>query len=57
MTERFAGKVALIAGGTGALGRAVSLTFLEELARVVVTYRREKEFSAVKDAASIGGVR
>ncbi len=38
---RFAGKVALVAGGTGGLGRAVSLAFLDELARVVVTYRRE----------------
>jgi NAD(P)-dependent dehydrogenase (short-subunit alcohol dehydrogenase family) len=52
MAERFAGKVVLIAGGTGALGRAVSLAFLDELAHVAVTYRSEKEFAALKDAAS-----
>jgi NAD(P)-dependent dehydrogenase (short-subunit alcohol dehydrogenase family) len=50
MAERFAGKVALIAGGTGALGRAVSLAFLDELAHVVVTYQREGEFVALKNA-------
>jgi NAD(P)-dependent dehydrogenase (short-subunit alcohol dehydrogenase family) len=50
MAERFAGKVALIAGGTGALGRAVSLAFLDELAHVVVTYQREGEFIALKNA-------
>lgn len=52
MAERFAGKVVLIAGGTGALGRAVSLAFLDELAHVAVTYRSEKEFAALKDTAS-----
>lgn len=41
----------LIAGGTGGLGRAVSLAFLEEGAKVVVTYRDQKEFDAVKRAA------
>jgi NAD(P)-dependent dehydrogenase (short-subunit alcohol dehydrogenase family) len=51
MPERFTGKVALIAGGTGALGRAVSLAFLEELAKVVVTYRSQQEFAALKGAA------
>jgi NAD(P)-dependent dehydrogenase (short-subunit alcohol dehydrogenase family) len=51
MAERFAGKVVLIAGGTGGLGRAVSLAFLGELARVIVTYQREDEFVALKDAS------
>jgi NAD(P)-dependent dehydrogenase (short-subunit alcohol dehydrogenase family) len=37
---RFSGMVALVAGGTGALGRAVSLALLQEGAQVVVTYRR-----------------
>jgi NAD(P)-dependent dehydrogenase (short-subunit alcohol dehydrogenase family) len=50
MAERFAGKVVLIAGGSGALGRAVSLAFLDELAHVVVTYQREAEFVALKNA-------
>jgi NAD(P)-dependent dehydrogenase (short-subunit alcohol dehydrogenase family) len=55
MAERFAGKVVLIAGGTGALGRAVSLAFVGERARVIVTYRREDEFVALKDASGAHG--
>ena len=30
MSDRFRGKIALIAGGTGGLGRAVTLAFLRE---------------------------
>lgn len=51
MNNRFSGNSALIAGGTGGLGRAVSLAFLEEGADVIVTYRRQEEFSALKKAA------
>ena len=51
MNRPFSGKLVLIAGGTGGLGRAVSLAFLEEGAKVVVTYRDQKEFDAVKRAA------
>jgi len=43
---RFQDKVALVAGGTGALGRAVSRAFAREGARVIVTYRRQPEFDA-----------
>ena len=49
----FSGKVALIAGGTGGLGRAVSLAFLDEGAKVVVPYRSEKEFAELRRAAAV----
>jgi len=41
----------LIAGGTGGLGHAVSLAFLQEGAGVVVTYRKQEELAALKSAA------
>jgi NAD(P)-dependent dehydrogenase (short-subunit alcohol dehydrogenase family) len=44
MKKTFDGELALVAGGTGGLGRAVSLAFLEEAAKVVVTYREAREF-------------
>lgn len=53
MTGRFAGKVVLIAGGTGGLGRAVSEAFLREGATVAVTYRKKEEFDALAEA--VGG--
>jgi NAD(P)-dependent dehydrogenase (short-subunit alcohol dehydrogenase family) len=51
MNPRFSGKLALIAGGTGALGRTVSMAFLNEGAKVVVTYREQKEFDDLQHAA------
>jgi NAD(P)-dependent dehydrogenase (short-subunit alcohol dehydrogenase family) len=48
---KFADKVILVAGGTGGLGRAVSLAFLDEGAKVVVTYRNQKELDALKSEA------
>ncbi len=51
MEISFSGKVVLVAGGTGGLGNAVSLAFLEEGAKVVVTYRKEGEFAELKKAA------
>jgi len=47
----FSGKTVVVAGGTGGLGRAVSLAFLNEGANTVVTYHHEEEFLALKDAA------
>ena len=51
MSVNFAGQVVLVAGGTGGLGRAVSLAFLAEGAGVVVTYRSEGEFEALGKGA------
>ncbi|MGA7109805.1 MAG: SDR family NAD(P)-dependent oxidoreductase [Terracidiphilus sp.] len=50
MNMGLAGKIVLVAGGTGGLGGAVSLAFLEEGAQVVTTYRKEAEFAAFKSA-------
>jgi NAD(P)-dependent dehydrogenase (short-subunit alcohol dehydrogenase family) len=55
MGAKFDGKVVLVAGGTGGLGRAVSLAFLEEGATVVVTFRVQEEFDALKSAAGKSG--
>src|SRR5689334_3989334 len=57
MSERFSGQVALVAGGTGGLGRSVSLAFLEEGASVVVTYRSQQEFEALLSAAGANASR
>jgi NAD(P)-dependent dehydrogenase (short-subunit alcohol dehydrogenase family) len=51
MNIDFSGKTVLVAGGTGGLGNAASLAFLEEGARVVTTYRKEEEYAALKKAA------
>src|SRR5258706_1433983 len=57
MSERFSGQTALVAGGTGGLGRAVSIAFLQEGAKVVVTYRNPEEFEALKQAAGANASR
>jgi|ERR1017187_9569506 NAD(P)-dependent dehydrogenase (short-subunit alcohol dehydrogenase family) len=51
MNIDFSGRVIVVAGGTGGLGRAVSLAFLGESAKVTVTYRKEAEFRELKDSA------
>jgi NAD(P)-dependent dehydrogenase (short-subunit alcohol dehydrogenase family) len=48
MNVNLQSKTALIAGGTGGLGRAVSLAFLEAGAHVSVTYRKQDELAALK---------
>jgi NAD(P)-dependent dehydrogenase (short-subunit alcohol dehydrogenase family) len=50
MKIEFTGKV-VVAGGTGGLGKAVSLGFLEAGAKVIVTYHNEGEFLALKELA------
>jgi len=47
----FLDKTVLVAGGTGGLGRAVSLAFLSAEARVAVTYRRHEELAALEALA------
>jgi NAD(P)-dependent dehydrogenase (short-subunit alcohol dehydrogenase family) len=51
MNINFSGRVVLVAGGTGGLGNAVSLAFLQENAKVVVTYHKQEEYDAFKSAA------
>jgi len=51
MNDRFKGKVVLVAGGTGGLGRAISLAFLQEGARVIATYHIPSEFEALQAVA------
>src|SRR5215470_19543487 len=52
MGTQFSGQVVLVAGGTGALGRAVTLAFLEQGARVVVTFRQSSELDELKRSAT-----
>jgi NAD(P)-dependent dehydrogenase (short-subunit alcohol dehydrogenase family) len=52
MTLNLSDKIVLVAGGTGGLGRAVSLAFLSEGAKVIVTYRNPQELSSLETAAA-----
>jgi len=52
MPARFSSTVALVTGGTGALGRAVSLAFLQGGAKVIVTYRDPRELKSLQRAAA-----
>jgi NAD(P)-dependent dehydrogenase (short-subunit alcohol dehydrogenase family) len=54
---RFTEKVVLVAGGTGGLGRAVSLAFLSEGAELIVTYRKDQEFGELRSIAGAGASR
>jgi NAD(P)-dependent dehydrogenase (short-subunit alcohol dehydrogenase family) len=51
MRTEMKGEVVLVAGGTGGLGKAVALAFLEAGARVAVTYRNADEYAALESAA------
>jgi len=57
MSADFSGKVVLVAGGTGGLGRAVSLAFLANGAQVAVTWRHENEFLALQGAVGTDASR
>lgn len=54
MTMPFTDSVAMIAGGTGALGRAVSRALVAEGATVIVTYRDAREFEEL--SGSVAGL-
>lgn len=45
---KFSNQIVLVAGGTGGLGRSVTLAFLNEGANVVVTYQRQDEFENLR---------
>jgi len=47
----FHGKIVLVTGGTGGLGREVTMAFLEAGATVAVTYQVQEEYAAVVSAA------
>jgi NAD(P)-dependent dehydrogenase (short-subunit alcohol dehydrogenase family) len=57
MTTKLGSGVALVAGGTGGLGRAVSLALLERGWTVVVTYRRPEEWEALQRVAGANSSR
>ncbi len=48
----FSGRIVLVAGGTGGLGQAVSLAFLAEGAKVIVTYQNPSGFDELKGVAA-----
>ena len=53
----FRDKVVLVTGGTGGLGREVTVAFLEAGANVLVTYVHREEFDAVVSAAQKTGAK
>jgi NAD(P)-dependent dehydrogenase (short-subunit alcohol dehydrogenase family) len=55
--SRFSQTVSLVAGGTGGLGRAVSLKFLIEGAVVATTYRTQAEFDDLVREAGANSAR
>lgn len=54
---KFSETVVLVAGGTGGLGRAVSLAFLSEGAHVIVTWQHEAELTALRSAAGANAAK
>ena len=50
-------RVVIVAGGTGGLGRAVSLAFLEAGERVIVTHRKNEELAALEKTAGTSTAR
>jgi NAD(P)-dependent dehydrogenase (short-subunit alcohol dehydrogenase family) len=57
MAGRFSGQVALVAGGNGAMGRAVALAFLAEGATVAVTYHASADLEILRNEAGAAASR
>lgn len=57
MSARFEGRVVLVAGGTGGLGRAASSAFLDEGAEVAITYRNQPDWETFKNSVAANVVR
>lgn len=57
MAGAFSSKTILVAGGTGALGRAVSEAFIREGATVVTTFRSAAEYQSLSAALAEGRTR
>jgi NAD(P)-dependent dehydrogenase (short-subunit alcohol dehydrogenase family) len=57
VSTEFEGRIVLVAGGTGGLGRAVSRAFLHAGATIVVTYRVRAEYDALSAAAGTAASR
>jgi len=57
MSARFEGRVVLVAGGTGGLGRAASSAFLDEGAEVTITYRNQPDWETFKNSVAANAVR
>jgi len=53
----FHDKLVLVTGGTGGLGREVTMAFLEAGARVLVTYRRAEQLAALVSSAERIGAK
>ena len=53
----FHDKIILVTGGTGGLGREVTMAFLEAGATILVTYRTPEEYAAVVTAAQRIGAK
>ncbi len=49
-SQKLAGKIAVVTGGSSGIGLATAKRFVEEGAHVVITGRREKE---LKEAANL----
>jgi len=57
MDTKQSGKVVLVAGGTGGLGRAVSLAFLGEGAKLAVSYQTPEAWESLQSAAGANKIR